>query len=185
MANVNDAPTPTETSIVLGIDPGLGITGWAVVASRGDAQRLVDSGTIRTNAKTEPSRRLLTICEQVRELVAEYEPTAVAVEDVFLAKDARAAFALGQARGAAMVGAALAGTPVYSYTALQVKKSVTGNGRAAKEQVGYMVCHMLSLSEPLQPADCSDAAAIALCHCAKRGHDTGVAAAATTPAARG
>jgi crossover junction endodeoxyribonuclease RuvC len=104
----------------------------------------------------------------VRELVQTHAPADVAIEDVFLAKDARAAFALGQARGAAMVGAALAKRAVYSYTALQVKQSVTGNGRASKEQVGFMVRNMLELAEPLQPADTSDAAAVALCHWARK-----------------
>jgi crossover junction endodeoxyribonuclease RuvC len=153
--------------IVMGIDPGLGVAGWAVVVGEGEACSLLASGAIRTKPSDDMADRLLAICNTVRDLVGTHHPDEVAIEDVFLAKDARAAFALGQARGAAMVGAALQGLPVHSYTALQVKKSVTGNGHASKEQVSYMVIRLLDLKEPLHPADSSDAAAIALCHLAR------------------
>ena len=149
---------------VMGIDPGLGASGWAIVAGEGEVRSLLASGAIRTKPSTDMAERLLTICNAVRDLVAIHHPEEFAIEDVFLAKDARAAFALGQARGAAMVGAALQGLPVYSYTALQVKKAVTGNGHASKDQVGYMVIRLLDLKEALHPADSADAAAIALCH---------------------
>jgi crossover junction endodeoxyribonuclease RuvC len=154
----------------LGIDPGLGTTGWAVVT--GDAEHPVLSafGAIRTKPQADPAHRLLQICEKVRELLREYQPDQMAIEDVFLAKDTRAALALGQARGAAIVGAALGGVPVSSYTALQIKQSVTGNGHAAKEQVAYMVVQLLRLAGPPKPADCADAAAIALCHLHRRKH---------------
>jgi crossover junction endodeoxyribonuclease RuvC len=153
--------------IVMGIDPGLGASGWAVVSGDGEARSLLASGAIRTKPEDAMAGRLLLICDSVRELVGTHHPDEVAIEDVFLAKDARAAFALGQARGAAMVGAALQGLPVHSYTALQVKQSVTGNGHASKEQVGYMVRLLLHLKEALHPADSADAAAIALCHLAR------------------
>ena len=153
--------------IVMGIDPGLGASGWAVVSGDGEARSLLAFGAIRTKPGDEMATRLLVICNSVRDLVGTHNPDEVAIEDVFLAKDARAAFALGQARGAAMVGTALQGLPVHSYTALQVKKSVTGNGHASKDQVSYMVVRLLDLKEPLHPADSSDAAAIALCHLAR------------------
>lgn len=149
---------------VLGIDPGLGTTGWAVVVSAGDRPVLEAHGAIRTDPKADPAERLLLICETIRKLLASHGPDEVAIEDVFMAKDARAALALGQARGAAIVGAAMAGVVVRSYSALVVKQSVTGHGRAAKEQVAYMVQTLLHLAEPLRPVDSSDAAAIALCH---------------------
>ncbi|MBI3872451.1 MAG: crossover junction endodeoxyribonuclease RuvC [candidate division Zixibacteria bacterium] len=150
--------------IVLGIDPGLGTTGWAVVTGDAEHPELRAFGAIRTKPQADPAHRLLQICETVRELLREYQPDQVAIEDVFLAKDTRAALALGQARGAAVVGAALGGVPVSSYTALQIKQSVTGYGHASKEQVGYMVEQLLHLAGPPKPADCADAAAIALCH---------------------
>lgn len=149
---------------VLGIDPGLGTTGWAVVESAGDSPVLVDHGAIRTDPKADPAERLLVISETIRKLLASHSPDEVAIEDVFMAKNVRAALALGQARGAALVGAAMAGAVVRSYSALAVKQSVTGHGRAAKEQVAYMVQALLHLPAPLSPIDCSDAAAIALCH---------------------
>ncbi|GAB4317412.1 MAG: crossover junction endodeoxyribonuclease RuvC [Candidatus Zixiibacteriota bacterium] len=154
--------------IIMGIDPGLSATGWAVLAGGGDQARLIAYGAIRTRTHDPLSVRLHAICEEVRRLVTEYVPSEVAVEDVFMAKDARAAFALGQARGAAIVGASLAGCKVEGYTALQVKKSVTGNGQAAKDQVGYMVQRLLQLSEAIRPDHAADAAAVALCHLSKR-----------------
>jgi crossover junction endodeoxyribonuclease RuvC len=153
---------------VMGIDPGLGTTGWAIVSGETDTCALIAAGTIRTDPHADMAERLLVISNRVRELVQTHNPADVAIEDIFLAKDARAAFALGQARGAAMVGAALADRAVYSYTALQVKQSVTGNGRASKQQVGFMVRNMLNLKEELQPADKSDAAAVALCHWSRK-----------------
>src|SRR3989304_5963579 len=154
--------------IIMGIDPGLGTSGWAVLGGEGEACTLLASGAIRTKPSDDMAGRLLIICNTVRDLIGTHHPDEVAIEDVFLAKDARAAFALGQARGAAMVGAALQGLPVFSYTALQVKQSVTGNGHASKEQVSYMVIRLLKLKEALHPADSSDAAAIALCHLSRR-----------------
>ena len=157
------------SNIVMGIDPGLSATGWAVIAQDGDHSRLIACGTVRTKATDDLSARLLAICEHIRNIVREHGPVDVAVEDVFMAKDARAAFALGQARGAAIIGASQAGCPVTSYTALQVKKSVTGNGQAAKEQVGFMVQHLLALTEAIHPDHAADAAAVALCHLMKVG----------------
>jgi crossover junction endodeoxyribonuclease RuvC len=167
----DDAVIQNESLTVMGIDPGLGTMGWAVIAGSNSACDLLAAGTVRTDPQSDMADRLLVICNRVRELVEVHDPDDVAIEDVFLAKDARAAFALGQARGAAMVGAALANRPVYSYTALQVKQSVTGNGRASKEQVGFMVRNMLELEEALQPMDTSDAAAVALCHRTRKDAD--------------
>jgi crossover junction endodeoxyribonuclease RuvC len=150
--------------IVLGIDPGLGTTGWALVAGDGTRSSLCGSGAIRTSSKCDSAERLLTICDGIRGLLSENDVDEVAIEDVFLAKDARAALALGQARGAAILGAAMMGVRVCSYSALEVKQSVTGNGRASKEQVSYMVQSLLGLAEPLRPTDSADAAAIAICH---------------------
>lgn len=148
----------------MGIDPGLGTTGWAVIEHMGDTSRLIAYGAVRTKPAMPLAERLLAICEGIRAVVTEHAPHEIAVEDIFMAKDARAAFALGQARGAAIVGAALAGLDVQTYTALQVKKSVTGNGQASKDQVGFMVGQLLNLLEPIRPADAADAAAIAICH---------------------
>ncbi|MEW5701296.1 MAG: crossover junction endodeoxyribonuclease RuvC [Candidatus Zixiibacteriota bacterium] len=153
---------------ILGIDPGLGSTGWAVLVGDPEHPVLSGYGAIHTDPRLDLAQRLLVICEGIRELLARHRPEEVAVEDVFLARDTRAALALGQARGAAMLGAALGGVPVRSYSAREIKQSVTGNGRASKEQVAFMVERLLGLSEPPRPADCADAAAIALCHLHRR-----------------
>jgi crossover junction endodeoxyribonuclease RuvC len=148
---------------VLGIDPGLGTMGWAVIAGSAEHPKLLTSGTIRTRPKDDLSIRLLTICDGVRELVSEHQVELVAIEEVFFAKDPKAAMALGQAHGAAVIAAAMTKTPVHPFAARVVKQSVTGNGRATKEQVAFMVQSLLGLSAPLSPLDTSDAAAIALC----------------------
>lgn len=150
--------------VIMGIDPGLGTTGWAIINGTGDRPELVAYGAIRTRPSEELPDRLLAICKRVGEVLGEHMPDEVVIEDVFLARDTKAALALGQARGAAMLGAALKSVPVRSYTALQVKQSVTGNGHASKDQVAFMVKQLFRLQEAPEPADCSDAAAIALCH---------------------
>lgn len=150
--------------IVMGIDPGLGTTGWAIVSGDAEHPHLVAFGAIHTRAADDMAGRLLAICRRVGEVLHAHTPDEVAIEDVFLARDTKAALALGQARGAAMLGAALNNIPVRSYTALQVKQSVTGNGHASKEQVAFMVQQLFRLVRAPEPADCADAAAIALCH---------------------
>jgi crossover junction endodeoxyribonuclease RuvC len=150
--------------MVLGIDPGLGTTGWAVIEGTADRPRIVEYGVVRTRPAEPMPERLLAICQRVQALLTQYRPENVVIEDVFLARDTKAALALGQARGAAMLAAALSGVEVFSYTALQVKQSVTGNGHASKEQVAFMVRELFHLRQAPEPADCADAAAIALCH---------------------
>ncbi len=150
--------------IIMGIDPGLGTTGWAIIEGTGDRPSLLAYGTIHTRPSEDMPDRLLAICNRVGEVLGEHTPDEVVIEDVFLARDTKAALALGQARGAAMLGAALKCIPVRSYTALQVKQSVTGNGHASKDQVAFMVRQLFRLEAAPEPADCADAAAIALCH---------------------
>ena len=154
--------------IVMGVDPGLGTTGWAIVGGTPDHPDLRAHGAIHTDPGTDLAQRLLVICRGIQELLQLHRPDETAVEDVFLARDARAAFALGQARGAAMLGAALSGVPVCSYSPREIKQAVTGSGRAAKEQVAFMVERLFGLRAPLRPMDCADAAAIALCHLNRR-----------------
>lgn len=150
--------------IVMGIDPGLGTTGWAIIEGPGERPSLVAYGTIHTKPSEDMSDRLLAICSRVGEVLDLHAPDEVVIEDVFMARDTKAALALGQARGAAMLGAALKSKPVRTYTALQVKQSVTGNGHASKDQVAFMVKQLFRLKMAPEPADCADAAAIALCH---------------------
>ncbi len=148
---------------VLGIDPGTAVTGYGVVESaNGRAGRLVESGVIRTNPRHEMGHRLDTIYEGVMELMARHVPTAVAVESVFYGKNVRTTVALGQVRGVILLAAAKAGTDVTEFPPATVKKSVAGDGGAAKHQVAYMVQRLLMLQDPPTPNDAADACAIAL-----------------------
>ncbi|GIX29814.1 MAG: crossover junction endodeoxyribonuclease RuvC [Porticoccaceae bacterium] len=147
---------------ILGIDPGSLRTGFGVVESRGGRQHYVASGVIRL-PRAALAERLCQIAAQVAELVAQYRPQAAAVEEVFFARDPKAALKLGQARGAAIVGLVQAGLPVAEYSPRTVKLAVVGTGAATKDQVNYMVVRLLGL--PDAPSeDAADALAVALCH---------------------
>ena len=147
---------------ILGIDPGLRVTGFGIIDKRGNKLAYVTSGCIRAPAGLLPDR-LKCILENLREVIATHRPQQVAVEKVFVNINAQSTLALGQARGAAICAAVDAGLPVSEYTALQVKQAVVGKGHAAKEQVQEMVKRLLGL--PGVPgADAADALACAICH---------------------
>jgi crossover junction endodeoxyribonuclease RuvC len=155
--------------IVLGIDPGLANTGYGVVASapRGaGAARLValDGGVIETPAGAATERRLTDIHEAVDALIGEHEPDAVALEELYFGQNARTAFAVGQARGVAVLAAGQRGVPCAGYTPQQVKGAVCGSGSADKGQVGRMVKVLLGLREQPRPDHAADALAVAICH---------------------
>ena len=150
--------------VVIGIDPGTAHTGYGVVLARGRRLAALDGGVIGTRSDETLERRLARIHARARELMAEHEPGAVAVEDVFFGQNARSAFAVGQARGAVLTAAGLAGVPCYSYTPQAVKQAVCGSGRAGKEQVQRMVQALLSLRAPPEPDHAADALAVAVCH---------------------
>jgi crossover junction endodeoxyribonuclease RuvC len=148
---------------ILGIDPGLGITGYGVVQKEGATLTYVASGRIVSDDKQELAARLGTILEGLDEVIRAYLPGEVAVEKVFVNVNPRSTLLLGQARGAAICAAVLARLPVSEYTALQVKQAVVGLGHARKEQVQEMVKRLLRL--PGAPgADAADALACAICH---------------------
>ena len=148
---------------ILGIDPGLGITGYGVVDKEGGNLAYVASGRIVSRDKDPLSLRLSSILEGLNEVIASFRPGEVAVEQVFVNVNPRSTLLLGQARGAAICAAVLARLPVSEYTALQVKQSVVGQGHARKEQVQEMVKRLLRL--PGVPGtDAADALACAICH---------------------
>ncbi|MFT0212993.1 crossover junction endodeoxyribonuclease RuvC [Pseudomonas sp. F1_0610] len=149
-------------AIILGIDPGSRITGYGVVRDTGRGCEYVASGCIRTGSG-ELAERLKAVFTGVQQIVENYQPTTMGIEQVFMAKNADSALKLGQARGSAIVAASLLGVEVSEYSATQVKSAVAGTGRAAKEQVQMMVMHLLKLTQKPQ-IDASDALAIALCH---------------------
>jgi crossover junction endodeoxyribonuclease RuvC len=147
---------------ILGIDPGSRITGYAVIETDGIKNAHVAHGCIRTSHDSFPGR-LGEIFQGIVEVIAEYGPGEVAIEDVFMAKNAASALKLGQARGAAICAAVQANCAVFEYSPREVKLSIVGKGSAEKEQVQHMVKMILNLSGKLQ-IDASDALGIALTH---------------------
>ena len=155
--------SPSAASIrILGIDPGLRITGFGLVDRVGQKVIYVTSGVIRTPDGELPER-LKAILDNLIDVIAQHRPNQVAVEKVFVNVNPQSTLLLGQARGAAICACVSTGLPVSEYTALQVKQAVVGNGHAAKEQVQEMVRRLLAL--PGDPsADAADALACAICH---------------------
>lgn len=150
------------TTRILGLDPGLRITGFGLVDQLGTQLRYVASGCIKTKDGELPGR-LKTLLDGVREIVDTYQPDVVAVEKVFVNVNPQSTLLLGQARGAVICGAVSCDLPVAEYTALQVKQSVVGYGKAHKEQVQHMVQRLLALDASPGP-DAADALACAICH---------------------
>ena len=152
---------------VLGIDPGLTRCGYAVVDGRGGGSAAaVSMGVIRTPAHDALPHRLASLRAEIVDLLREYQPHVVAVEQVFFQVNVRTAMSVGQASGLALCEAAAAGCEVVQYTPNQVKDAVAGYGGADKRQVQKMVQARLKLARLPQPADAADAAALALCHLA-------------------
>jgi crossover junction endodeoxyribonuclease RuvC len=149
--------------IILGIDPGSRITGYGLISKEGNRLIHIDNGAIFTQSAKDFPQRLEQIFKGLSAIIEQYQPEAVAVENVFLAKNAQSALKLGQARGAAIVAAVNVGLDVFEYTALQVKQAVVGSGRAEKTQVQQMIKALLNLPEVAQE-DASDALAVAVCH---------------------
>ena len=150
--------------IVLGIDPGVANTGYDIVAH--DRKRLfaLDGGVVETPAGLDAGARLVEIHRRVGELMDDYRPDAVAVEDLYFGANARSAFAVGQARGVVILAAGQRAIRCASYTPQQVKNAVCGSGRAAKDQVQRMVQALLALPDLPKPDHAADALAVAICH---------------------
>jgi crossover junction endodeoxyribonuclease RuvC len=152
-----------STRLILGIDPGLRITGFGLIQITGSKLAYVASGCIKSDETNTLPERLRTIAEDIQSIIAHHKPDDVAVEKVFVNVNPQSTLLLGQARGAAITAAVLSGATVYEYTALQVKQSVVGHGKAAKEQVQAMVQRLLALAIAPQ-ADAADALATAITH---------------------
>jgi len=147
---------------ILGIDPGLRITGFGVIDKNGDDLTYVSSGCVKTSEGALPSR-LKLILDNLGEIITQYQPEHVAIEQVFVNINPKSTLLLGQARGAAICAAVMNNLVVAEYTALQIKQAVVGNGHAKKDQVQEMVMRLLNLiSNP--SADAADALACAICH---------------------
>ncbi len=150
--------------IILGIDPGTAVTGYGLIHVEGQRLRPVDYGVVRTSSELPLAQRLSIIYTHFAQLISSHRPDVVAVEELFFSRNARSALAVGHARGVALLAAAQEGIPVVEYTPLQVKMVLTGHGRAAKEQVSYMVKLLLRLQEDIRPDDITDALAVAITH---------------------
>lgn len=152
-------------SRILGIDPGLITTGYGLIEVVGGEPRLVEGGVIRVPTKLSVEQRLLEVFHGVEDLIKEFEPSAMALEEVYTHYERpRVAVMMGHARGVICLAAALNQIPLFSYASTHVKGALTGNGRASKEQVQRMVEIRLDLKKTPEPLDVTDALAVALCH---------------------
>lgn len=155
--------------IILGIDPGLANTGWGVVSQVGPRFACLAYGCVSTSADTPLAQRLAKIHEQIGAVIGRYSPTCVGIETVWFGQNVTAAFATGQARGAALVACAQAGLEVGEFSPKQIKLAVVGEGGADKAQVQYMVKQLLALDAPPRPDHAADALAAALCYTTHEG----------------
>lgn len=149
---------------VLGVDPGLARTGYAVVEERRGRTRAVAVGVIRTDASAPVAQRLVELHRDLEALVADHPPDEAAIEEVFVNRNLQTATSVGRASGVILLTLAGAGVPVFEYTPTAVKSAVTGYGAAPKEQLADVVVRRLGLARVPQPADAADALAVALCH---------------------
>ena len=151
---------------IMGIDPGLGRTGYGIVVEQAGKLRAVDHGCIETPARRSVVKRLEQVYEELTTLLALHKPAEVSVEQLFFATNAQTAFAVGQARGVILLAASKAGVKLGEYTPLEVKQAIVGYGRATKRQIKYMLRIILGVSDNFFPKkdDAWDAMAISVCH---------------------
>jgi crossover junction endodeoxyribonuclease RuvC len=149
--------------IILGLDPGLGCTGWGVIAAEGNRLSHIANGQIRTPTQAAMSDRLVVLADRLAEVIASYRPAAAAVEEVFVNANPQSTLKLGQARGVILLGAARSGIVVGEYAARLVKKAVVGTGSADKVQVHAMIARLLP-GVAIAGADAADALAVAITH---------------------
>ncbi|RLS55401.1 MAG: crossover junction endodeoxyribonuclease RuvC [Planctomycetota bacterium] len=157
--------TTASSQIYLGIDPGLNRTGYAILERSARGPILREGGVIRSTASLTLAERVFEIGSGLREVIAQYQPQAMAIEQIFsTSKHPKTAILMAHARGAILFAAADAQLPIMHYAARQVKKLLTGSGAATKEQVQRAVQRELRLEKLLEPNDVADATGIALCH---------------------
>lgn len=154
---------------LLGLDPGLRMTGWGVIEAEGNRLIWIADGTVSSDEKLPLSDRLAQLHRGVSAVIAEYRPDEAAIEETFVNRNPASTLKLGQARGAVLAAAGLASLAVAEYAPLLVKKSVVGHGQAAKQQIGMMVRQLLPACQT-RSEDAADALAVAICHANHRGH---------------
>ncbi|UCD17043.1 MAG: crossover junction endodeoxyribonuclease RuvC [Candidatus Zixiibacteriota bacterium] len=151
--------------IIVGIDPGLHVTGYSILKSDGRATRVLEAGIIKTDAKGSFEEKLNEIFSETGNIIAQFRPNYIAIEELYSHYvHPKTAIIMGHARGVIFVQAARSGIPVVSYAATRIKKSLTGNGRATKQQMQRMIKSTLKLRDDLFSPDTADALAVALCH---------------------
>lgn len=154
----------TTARRILGIDPGLHVTGYAVVEAADAGPRLVEAGVVRSEGADMPAQ-LVSLHAGLTEIITQFRPDVAVVEELYAHYDhPRTSILMGHARGVLLLAAAQAGVPVVSYAATAIKKLITGHGRASKEQMQHVIQREFGLAAPPDPPDVADALAIALCH---------------------
>jgi crossover junction endodeoxyribonuclease RuvC len=153
---------------ILGIDPGTGILGFGVIDVHKGKTQMVDAGVIRTPVKEDDAVRLLTIYEELTDIIALNKPEVMSVEKLFFARNVTTAMTVSQARGVVLLTAMQAHLQIAEYTPMQIKQALKGYGRADKKQIQEMVRVVLGLQEVPKPDDCADALAAAICHSMQR-----------------
>lgn len=156
---MNEAPIR-----ILGIDPGYGIVGYGLIEKNGGKLTPLDYGSIETPTKLSTTERLVMIEQKMIELLDEYEPDEIAIEELFFNNNITTGIKVAQARGVILLSCAKKCKRLFEYTPLQIKSTVTGNGTAAKTQVQFMVRSILRLRETPKPDDAADGLAAAICH---------------------
>jgi crossover junction endodeoxyribonuclease RuvC len=149
---------------VLGIDPGTGRLGWAVVEGNHNHQELLACGCLETEKNTASEKRLVALSKNLKNIIDEFKPTIGVVEDLFFFKNAKTVIKVAEARGMILTLLGQQGLDVFNYTPPQVKQTITGYGRAEKSQVETMVRSILNINVPIKPDDAADAVAIGLTH---------------------
>ncbi len=149
---------------ILGIDPGLGTTGYGIIEKNGDKLQVVTYGGIQKKSATDFTSNLLAIYQRIHEIINEFHPLECAVENIFYHQNKKTAIIMGHVRGVAMLAAAQNQLPVFEYTPKEVKLSIVGSGAASKPQVQAMVKNILAMATAPYPEDAADALAVAICH---------------------
>lgn len=162
---MENASGPQAESVILGVDPGLNISGYGLIQVGQENPQLLEAGVVRGGRRVLLEQRLKNIHDGVSEVIRQHRPMAIAVEELYSHyRMPRTAILMGHARGVICLAAAQHEIPVYHYAATQIKKVLTGNGRATKQQMQNAICREFGLATPPEPADVADALAIALCH---------------------
>ncbi len=149
---------------ILGIDPGIGRCGFAVLEKNGQSLKVIDFGCIETKAREDKEKRLEKVYGEVFEIIKRHKPDVMAIEELFFGNNAKTAFMVGEARGVILLSASQNNLAVSIYNPMEVKVALTGYGKAQKQQVGQMVKALLKLKEIPKPDDTADALAVAITH---------------------